>query len=168
MEWARPTGKRRAASVALLPAPSSATELPLGQTRLDWIIDPLRAFNLYRAKRSQWFETISAAPTTYPPPVLKARAEELGAKIARLKEWLGRPPPATTGEAWLGEAERLARLEGQAAAIGDVLEIRAARVRGQAAAERSRWLFQGKRAREAASEAASACTPNPEDPFSGE
>jgi hypothetical protein len=154
----RPTTETAASS-------RSSGAVPLGQTRLDWTMDPLRAFNTFRAKRGEWFETITGDPNLYPNAVLLARAEELGAKIAALKRTLNRPPVGMTGEAWEREAERLARLEGQQAAIADVLGMREARARGLELPTRTRWLALGKKAK--ASAPLSPAT-DPNDPFGSE
>jgi hypothetical protein len=166
------SGTAKPSSAASRPAmngssPSSGAA-PLGQTRLDYLTNPLRAFEIFRWKRGEWFETITGDPDLYPNAVLLARAEELGAKIAGLKRTLSRPPVGMTGEAWEREAERLARLEGQQAAIADVLGMREARARGLEPPTRTRWLALGAKAKASEAASPSMASPDPLDPFEGE
>lgn len=149
---------------------SSSGSAPLGQTRLDWIADPMRAFLPFRLKRVEWFVTITSDPETYTSPVLLARAEELGAKIAGLKETLTYPPAGMDGGAWEREAARLARLEGQMQAIRDVLESREAIARATTPRERQRRLnlSRGETGSTAPASPGSGAASSETDPFADE
>lgn len=104
------------------PAPNSAPVSPVSslcQARLDAIVT---VSPIYYQKYLEWTRMISDAPQNYTPAVLKARAEELGPRIALLKRELMAPDLEMTAPAWKVEHERLLRLQAQMRAVEEAQE----------------------------------------------